>query len=282
MFVTYFAKAKINLYLHVLGKLESGLHNLESLVAFCNLADKLTFTLSNKTSIHIAGEFASLVPDGANNLIFKIITYFQKFSNDFNLQVDLIKNIPVAAGLGGGSADGAATILACNQLLNLNLSKNELLDIAEKFGSDIPVCLQGKVAFMLGSGIQIIPTTLPLKKIYILLVNPKAPLLTAKIFQGITNYEKPQELPVKFTTTKDLFSFLKQQNNSLISNAIHELPIIEDILNTLKVMKGSVVSMSGSGATCFALYSNEELANKAKQALEQKYPNFWVQKSFIV
>ncbi|UQY80539.1 4-diphosphocytidyl-2-C-methyl-D-erythritol kinase [Candidatus Hepatincola sp. Av] len=282
MFVTYFAKAKINLYLHVLGKLESGLHNLESLVAFCNLADKLTFTLSKKTSIHITGEFAHLVPHGANNLIFQIITYFKKFSNDFNLQVDLIKNIPVAAGLGGGSADGAATILACNQLLNLNLSNNELLDIGAKFGSDIPVCLQGKVAFMLGSGIQIIPTTLPLKKIYILLVNPKVPLLTAKIFQGINNYEKPQELPVKFTSTKDLFSFLKKQNNSLISNAIHELPIIEDILNTLKVMKGNVVSMSGSGATCFALYSNEEFANKAKQALEQKYPNFWVQKSFIV
>lgn len=280
--VTYLAKAKINLYLHVLGKLENGLHNLESLVAFCNLADKLTFTLSHTTHLNITGEFASFVPNESDNLILRVITYFQKFNSDFNLQVDLIKNIPVAAGLGGGSADAAATILACNKLLNLELSINELLTIGAEFGSDVPVCLQGKAAFMLDSGTKIIPTVLPLEKIYILLVNPKVPLLTAKIFQGVTDYEKPQALPEQFKIAKDLFSFLNKRKNSLVSKAIHELPIIEDILNTLKVTEGKVVSMSGSGATCFALYANEEIVNKAKQVLQHKYPDFWVQKSLIV
>lgn len=164
MSVTYFAKAKVNLYLHVLGRLENGLHSLESLVVFCNLADELTFSLSNKTNIKVTGEFASFVPHGAENLIFRVITYFQKFSSDFNLQVDLTKNIPVAAGLGGGSADCAATILACNQLLKLQLPLSKLLKIAEEFGSDVPVCLQNKATFMLGSGTKIIPTVLPREK----------------------------------------------------------------------------------------------------------------------
>ena len=265
--ITLTAPAKVNLCLRVYGKTDSGLHNLDSIVVFCEFGDKISISPADHDSFCERGSFApSLEPKNKReNLVIAARDAFRASGGVCSpITITLDKKIPVGAGLGGGSADAAATLRALNKIASTQLSEDQLFAIASTLGSDVPVCLASTPHRIKGTGDMIHP----LKKIHIgalLLVYPCVPLSTAAVFKQIKPpYNKP--LPeINDHNAVRLCSF----GNDLEAAATTFVPEINDLLTRLRQTPTChAAQMSGSGASCFGIFDGIETANPVASEFE--------------
>jgi len=275
--------AKINLFLHITNKRPDGFHELQSLITKINLFDELSVEKSAKFSLEINGEFAEYI-DIKNNLFTKILDYFAKnFNIDTNLKISLQKNIPVGAGLGGGSSNGAYFIQILNEIFALKLSKNDMQKISLNFGSDIAFFFENEACLMSGRGEFLLPISQfknDFEKLRILLINPKIHLSTKEIFQDFAEkkHQFSSKISEKIFLENSLLEILQRFNNDLEEPAISKAPAIAEILQNLRKFSPICVIMSVSGSSCFAIFVNDIDLLKTYEFFIKNYPNFFVKK----
>lgn len=265
------APAKVNLALHVTGCLPSGLHSVETVAGFAELGDVVTIEAADTTSLDIKGPMAGFL-DGGANIILRAAAFF---APDLSFRITLEKNIPVAAGLGGGSADAAAVIRAIAGLSGRPLP--DPVDLAV-LGSDVPMCLRSEPAFAYGAGETLKPASLP--KYHILLVNPLQPVLTRDAFAALKGRSNPGlEAP---PGPEGWDSWLSRQRNDLEGAARSIAPAVSEALGELGRFPGSLaVRMSGSGATCFGLFRDSAAAESAFEGIQASRPGWWSAKTIL-
>jgi 4-diphosphocytidyl-2-C-methyl-D-erythritol kinase len=270
MRIREFAPAKINLALHVLGRRADGYHELDSVVAFASVGDTLELTEAGMTTLQVDGPFAGDVPVTADNLVLRAYAALSKQMLLPAVAFRLTKNLPVASGIGGGSADAAAALRGILKLTDKTLDANSLQSIALSLGADVPVCLHGKACRMQGVG-ELITRLDHLPAKAIVLVNPMKVCGTAEVFRRMGLKAGDQA-----GLALDVASPATWRNDMTIA-AVQVLPEIADVLSTLRdITEGATVRMSGSGATCFALFSTFEQADLAAQQLTALRPGWWV------
>ena len=284
--LSLFSPAKINLFLHITGRLNNGYHTLDSLVAFADIGDHITLHAADTFSLNIQGPYANdLSPnDTADNLITKATYALAKhLGKRPNIKITLTKNLPIAAGIGGGSSNAAATIRGLIQWWDASCKDDDLQDICTKLGADMPVCYHNKPAYMQGTGEIITPLKAPLPELGIILINPNKPCPTQPVFAQIKPpYSSALTLPEDFQSQTNLITFLKEQRNDLTNAACSAIPDIQMILDTLNnEPECQIARLSGSGATCFGLFTNKNAANKAAQTLKKNHPDCWIESGTI-
>jgi len=272
------ALAKINLTLRVLRRREDGYHELESLVAFADLADKLDLEPGDGASLEVSGPFAKACGPLADNLILKATTALRHRKGRLQAgRFILEKNIPVAAGIGGGSADAAAALRLLARVNGMATGDPRLASAALEVGADVPVCLESRARIMRGVGDLLSePHTLP--PLPALLVNPGVPLATrdvfAKYFGTPSNKKYLANVPITFD---GMIGFLNENGNDLTQAAIACRPVISEVLITLRALPAvQLVRMSGSGPTCFALFRSAGEAQALARRLAAEYKDWWV------
>lgn len=278
-FVAIPAPAKINLFLHITGKRDDNYSLLESLVVFTEYGDEILVTEADGLRLEISGIFGHELSKTKleDNLVIKAALALQHFSGKSpGANIKLVKNLPIASGIGGGSSDAAATLHALIELWKIDISSEELARIAIKLGSDIPVCLYGKPALMSGIGEEIKEVSLK-ENPYIVLINPNTHIATADIFKDFWKMQPTLSEAcgtIEFSITE--IADEKKYSNYLQSSAIARLPVIEEIIKTLNFDPNCLVArMSGSGATCFGLYNDKASSENARKKLQELYPQSW-------
>jgi 4-diphosphocytidyl-2-C-methyl-D-erythritol kinase len=277
------ARAKINLFLHVGARREDGFHPLQSLAIFTDFGDALSVEEDRDLSLVVDGPFAAALTDGDNLVLKAARALAVRAGRGAGARITLTKNLPVASGMGGGSADAAAALRALAALWELDLDEKSLCEIAQELGSDIPVCVPSAPAFMEGRG-EILTPILSLARLPILLVNPGVGVPTKDVFAGLKERRgTAMALPSgRFTDLADLLRFLETTGNDLEAPALTLQPVIGEVLSSLKSVPGALFTrMSGSGATCFALMPDDGGCMRAAGALKQKHPDWWVQPTFV-
>ena len=268
------AHAKVNLWLNVVGRRPDGYHLLDSLVAFVDLADTLDVRPSDRLSLELAGPQAAGLTADPDNLVLKAARLLAARAGVApRAAIRLGKHIPVAAGLGGGSADAAAALRALTELWRVALPEEELFDLAASLGADVPMCLAGRTALVSGIGERLQPAP-ALPPAAILLVNPGAPLPTRDVFEarrGPFSTAVPVTQP--WHDLPELVTALVRRSNDLSDAAISLRPAIAEVLTFLHNSRGArYAAMSGSGATCFALYDSLDAAQRASASMP---PAWW-------
>jgi 4-diphosphocytidyl-2-C-methyl-D-erythritol kinase len=277
------APAKVNLTLRVLARRADGYHELESLVVFADYGDRLTFLPGGALSLILSGTTAAQAGDDADNLVLKAARALAARIPSVTLGAfHLEKNLPVAAGLGGGSSDAAAAIRLIVRANGLAPNNPKLYEAARATGADVPVCLNPRSRIMRGVGEKLSePLTLP--QLAAVLVNPGVALATKDVFAGWkpgAAGAAPLDLAsiAKSESHKQLLQILQSQPNDLETPAIALQPVIADVLTALHGFAGcQLARMSGSGATCFGLFTTAAEADTAAKILLAKNPNWWVQ-----
>lgn len=280
---TLFAPAKINLSLKVVGRRKDGFHLLDSIVAFVNLGDTLSFEPASSLELVIDGPMAAPLLKETDNMVLRAGRRLADFYGvNPNAKIRLTKNLPVASGIGGGSTDGAAALIGLSRLWNVGLSFGEWNAFGLALGADVPVCLGRVPARMQGVGE--IRTTLPaFPQASIVLANPGTPLSTPLVYRTRKgDFSEPNQ-PIPEEGWKDLGAlvrYLEQNGNDLTEAALSLAPEIGVVLDQLANCPGSLLArMSGSGATCFGLFEDDALAGAAAQKLKEAYPSWWVEKT---
>lgn len=264
--------AKINLGLDVIRRREDGYHEVKMVMQTLNLCDTLTIEKSDTTSITIQVGNAPL-PADENNLIYKSANLLIQHCNlSQGVSISLQKEIPIAAGMAGGSTDAAATLLGMNQLFALGLSLEELQKLGVKIGADVPYCLQGGTA--LSEGIGEILTTLPAAPdCFVVVGKPEISVSTKYVYENLhansLQYHPDIDGMVAAITNKDLDGITKRMENVLETVTEKEYPVITDIKDLLKEKGAENALMSGSGPTVFGIFTEEERAREAREALQQ-------------
>ena len=270
------APAKINLFLRICKKIDAGYHLLDSAVVFTRFGDNLRIEPANDDQLILTGEFASELESTDNNLVMTALRGFRAAGGIIGgLSITLEKNIPVRAGLGGGSADAAALLRAVNALSKAPLGKSALNHLAAKLGADVAVCLVGGCQRISGIGEITTPINLDFAG-SILLVNPRTPLSTKDVFTRFTGPKSGFAGPL---SNLDAVGMVRL-GNDLTTVAIELAPAINNCLVRLADSKGVIATaMSGSGASCFALFDlidNAEIA-----AAEFENAGYWARASMI-
>ncbi len=278
------APAKINLDLYLLGRRPDGYHELDSLIVFGPEADVLSFAPADDLSLEVSGPFAEKVPHGEANLVLRAARELGDWLGERRgARIRLEKRLPVAAGIGGGSADAAATLRGLLRLWRASLDLSEALDLAARLGADVPVCLYSKPARIRGIGERIDPVR-GLPELPILLVHPGIALPTASVFRRAGEPAAFQgRLPLPVAASLPVFAdWLQKGRNDLEPPAIRIAPCIEEVLATLRGLRGSTVArMSGSGATCWALFDRLDAAEAAAGAIRAGKPHWWVMAGIV-
>ncbi len=270
------APAKINLNLHVTRKRPDGYHDLQSLVAFADVGDVLVLERGSEFSLVIDGPFAAGLAGDTDNLILKAARALRpRLSTAAHIR--LTKNLPVASGIGGGSADAAATFRGLLALDGKDIAaEKDIGALAATLGSDIPVSLESATAWMEGRG-EIVTRLPPLPAAYIVLVNPGVSVSTADVFRRLTIREgdAPLAPPPAFRALSDLVNYLASTRNDLEAPARAVAPVIGTVLEALAQAGAEFVRMSGSGATCFGLFESAAKAESAAGAIGKAQPSWW-------
>jgi 4-diphosphocytidyl-2-C-methyl-D-erythritol kinase len=277
------APGKINLTLRVLGKRADGYHDLESLVVFARLADRVTLAPAEALGLELAGPTAADAGDVSDNLVLRAARALAARVPGLRLgRFTLTKYLPVAAGLGGGSADAAAALRLLARLNGLDADDPRLLDAARATGADVPVCLDPRPRVMRGIGDLLSPPC-RLPALPAVLVNPGVPVPTKDVFTrlGLASGEgrgAARDIDLGRLADRDtLLGYVASETNDLEAPAIALQPVIADAIATLAEQVGCALArMSGSGATCFGLFTTEAAAVAAAQALGRKHPSWWV------
>jgi 4-diphosphocytidyl-2-C-methyl-D-erythritol kinase len=265
------ARAKVNLWLNVVGRRADGYHLLDSLVAFADLADIVEVGAADRLSLVCDGPApgAAALAAEADNLVLKAARLLAEHVGvTAHATLHLAKNIPVAAGLGGGSADAAAALRALVDLWKITLSETDLFDLAARLGADVPMCLAGRPSFVGGVGERLEPAP-ALPRSAILLVNPRVALPTAQVFSARRGGFSPERPRARsWTDLKDFTAMLAERGNDLTAAAMSLQPVVGEVLSCLSGSDGvRYVAMSGSGPTCFALYETGVEAHRAAERL---------------
>ena len=272
------APAKINLFLHVGDKRADGYHPLQSLAVFPEFGDTLAAEPADSLSLSITGPFAAGLSQTDNLVLMAAKALAAKAGRAAAARLTLNKNLPVASGIGGGSADAAATLRALSSLWSLEMDRETLLGIAASLGSDIPVCVGSQPSWMEGRG-EILTPVVSLPHLPLLLVNPGVAVSTASVFAALQTRTGASgaRTPGHFRDMADMLRLLDSTRNDLEAPARNLCPQIGDVLNALAALPGALFSrMSGSGATCFALFPDDESCKRAAAMLSQKNNGWWV------
>ena len=272
-----YAWAKINLCLEVTGRRADGYHELESLIVFAGLGDRLDFRPAETLEVGVTGPCAGGVPAGADNLVARAARTLADHAGVAPAaRIDLDKRIPVAAGIGGGSADAAATLEGLAALWGLSPTPGDLMRIAAELGADVPVCLFGRPAIVRGIG-EIIARAPPLPAGWLVLANPGLPLATRRVFEARTGAYSPERpWTASANDVRELAERLAERSNDLQPAALRLAPGIGRVLERLGAAPGALLArMSGSGATCFALFATAPEARAAAAAIGREHPDWW-------
>ena len=275
------APAKVNLYLHITGRRDDGYHLLDSLVVFTALSDRLELEPADGMSLSVEGAFADKAGPDDTNLVLRAARVLAEAADmDEGMRARLDKNIPVAAGLGGGSADAAAALRGLMQLWDISPDDVDLPALALELGADVPVCLASKPAFIGGVG-ERVESAPALPDAGILLVNPGIALATPSVFAGRRGgFSPPGRFDESPASVEALAALLRERDNDLADAAIRLAPVIADVLAALKTVPGCrLARMTGSGATCFGLFDDEASAVDGAGALRRE--GWWVQATRI-
>jgi 4-diphosphocytidyl-2-C-methyl-D-erythritol kinase len=272
------APAKVNLALHVCHRHEeTGYHDLDSLVVFADIADTISVSPSHQWSLEITGEFADALASQDNHSENNLILRAAKMASpQKSYSFVLEKNLPVASGIGGGSADAAAVL----RFLDHRLTTNDIVTL----GADIPVCLFGNTARIQGVGDRVTPIS-SLPKCAIVLVNPGQAISTRTIFEALPRQNRtPLDMSALINpmTLKDFVAWLcETTRNDLQDSAMSFLPDIHKVLDCLN-QDSLFARMSGSGATCFGLYASLGEARIAEKNIKRKHPEWWVRSGSVL
>lgn len=273
------APAKINLALNVVSKRKDNYHNLHMVMTTIDLYDRILIEKIGKNKIVLTTN-KHFLPTDEKNLVYKVAKIIkEKYKIDMGLKIHIEKNIPVSAGLAGGSSDAAATIRALNKMFKLNMSISTMIDIGKEIGSDVPFCIYNKTAIVEGKG-EIIKPLLRPPRCWVVLVKPQFGVSTKAIF------EKIEMNKIKHPQVESVINAIKNQNYQVLCNNIGNslesitpkvYPEVADIKEKLKLLGSDAVLMSGSGPTVFALTLKENKAKKIKNSLDKnKYDIFAV------
>ena len=285
------APAKVNLTLHVLGRRADGYHEIESLVAFAGVGDALSFTPGRALALTVGGPTAAAAGDTADNLVLKAARALAEQVEGLQLgRFALSKRLPVAAGLGGGSADAAAALRMLARSSHLAPDDPRLLQAARVTGADVPVCLDPRPRLMRGIG-DILSEPLDLPKLAAVLVNPGVAVPTREVFAALklpagSVAASPPGSATSLDATSlgatSLADAIANGRNDLELPAIELQPVIADVLAVLRKLPGCRLSrMSGSGATCFGLFDSTAAATAAARTLRIGYPAWWVRPTVL-
>ena len=276
------APAKVNLTLAIRGRRSDGYHELESLVAFARCGDRLSLLPGKPLDLRISGPFAPALGATGDNLVLKGARALARCVPGLELgSFVLVKHLPVAAGIGGGSADAAAALRLLARANVLDLADLRLAEVAQATGADVPICLDPRPRIMRGIG-ERLSDPLPLPRLAAVLVNPGVPVATREVFAVLAaprlstlNGVVPEGgIP---SEREELLAFLRAHGNDLEGPAIGIAPVIATVLAHLRAAPGcELARMSGSGGTCFGVFANEVVAMAAARAIAATAPSWWV------
>lgn len=272
------APAKINLYLHVVGKRADGYHLLDSLVAFADVHDTVIAVEDDDLRFRVEGPFGTMLQGEGDNLVLRAARGLAELAGiKPRAKLRLIKRLPVASGVGGGSSDAAATLRALCALWGLRPASEDLQRLALGLGADVPVCLGGRAVYMSGIG-ETLSTAPRLPAAGLVLVNPSKPLATPPVFKARQGpFSEADRFGEVARDARALARLLETRRNDLTPPAIGLMPEIDQILKALGGTSDCLIArMSGSGATCFALYPGEASAASAAKRLVARHPQWWV------
>ena len=281
------ARAKINLSLSVRGRRADGFHDLASVVAFARFGDALWLEPGDALSLTVEGPTAQAAGSGDDNLVLSAARNLAERVPGLRTGAfALVKRLPVAAGLGGGSSDAAAALRLLARANALSPDDPRLMQAAIATGSDVPVCLAGRVCVMSGAGADLGPP-LALPPLYVVLANPGVAVETRRVFAamglkpGATALASPVP-KLDATTAEAWIAALKRGGNDMEDAACSLAPVIVDVLAVLAAARGcGLARMSGSGATCFGLFWDRNAAARAARAIQAGHPDWWVKASVI-
>jgi 4-diphosphocytidyl-2-C-methyl-D-erythritol kinase len=281
------ARAKVNLTLRVVGRRVDGYHDLESVVAFADCADRLSLVPGSELHLATTGPLAQACGEFSDNLVFKAARLLGDRVPDLKLgDFVLDKVLPVAAGIGGGSADAAAALRLLARANGLAIHEARLTEVAKLTGADVPVCLTSRACVMTGVGETLLPLALP--KMPCVMVNPRLPVATKDVFQalglrsgellvGATDVLRAAAWPEQGASLEDWVEVLAASSNDLEAPAMRIQPVIGEVISALSSADGAwLARMSGSGATCFAIFENTAEAQRAAQKIQLDHPQWWV------
>jgi 4-diphosphocytidyl-2-C-methyl-D-erythritol kinase len=281
------ARAKVNLTLRVVGRRVDGYHDLESLVAFADCADRLSLSVGPELHLVTTGPLAQACGETSDNLVFKAAKLLGDRVPELKRgEFVLDKVLPVAAGIGGGSADAAAALRLLARANHLAVDDPRLIEVAKLTGADVPVCLNSRGCVMTGVGETLLPLALPIMPC--VMVNPRVPVATKDVFQalGLRNGELlvgasdvigAAGWPEAGASLEDWVEALAAGTNDLEAPAMRIQPVIGEVIAALNATNGAwLARMSGSGATCFAIYENTADAQRAAQKIQLDHPGWWV------
>jgi 4-diphosphocytidyl-2-C-methyl-D-erythritol kinase len=274
------AWAKVNLTLQVTGRRADGYHELESLVVFAEVGDVIGVAVSGVQSftLDVDGPFAGGLRGEHDNLVLRAARALAERAGDVpGVAMTLTKNLPVASGIGGGSADAAAALRGLQRLWGLRLPASELATLALHLGADVPVCLRGEPVIMSGIGerLEPVPAVPPL---WLVLVNPGVGVSTPAVFKALAGARSTVAEPrLPPADPAGFFAWVAARGNDLEAPACGLAPVIRDVLAALRRLPGCrLARMSGSGATCYGLFENEDAARGAASALADGQESWWV------
>lgn len=277
------APAKVNLTLRVVGRRDDGYHDIESLVAFADFGDRLSLARGDKLTLKVRGPGAAQIGEGDDNLVLKAARALLARRPGLTLGTfHLDKRLPVAAGLGGGSADAGAALRLIAEVNGLARGDPDLYAAARATGADVPVCLDPRARVMRGIG-EVLSEPLALPPLAAVLVNPGVAVATRDVFAGWRPAAGAGSAALDFAavaqkvTREQLLLLVAAQSNDLEAPAIALKPVIAEVLAVLRGLAGcKLARMSGSGATCFGLFAAAAAARDAARMLRAKYPQWWV------
>lgn len=279
------APAKINLCLHILGRRSDGYHELESLVAFASApaADQVTLEPGEPLRLEIDGPGAGALAGETANLVQRAAEAAKRACPPLTLGTfRLAKRLPIAAGLGGGSADAAAALRLIRRANPQHAAEVDWMGIAASIGADVPVCLASRASLMTGRG-EIVEPVAALPPVWAVLANPGVPLATGPVFKalGAPPYDATRPRDVfrpSLATPDDLIGALAMRPNDLEASAARLCPAIIEVRSALLQLDGvRLARMSGSGPTCFALFATPDVAQAGARALRRDHPGWWVE-----
>jgi 4-diphosphocytidyl-2-C-methyl-D-erythritol kinase len=281
------ARAKVNLTLRVVGRRVDGYHELESVVAFADCADRLSLTPSPELQLVTTGPLAQACGAAADNLVLKAARLLgERVPNLRQGGFTLDTVLPVAAGIGGGSADAAAALRLLARHNGLAVDDARLVEVARLTGADVPVCLPSRACVMTGVGESLSPLDLP--KLPCVMVNPRVAVATKDVFAalglrhgellvGASDVLEAPGWPEAGASVEDWVEALAAASNDLEAPAMRVQPVISEVISALNATNGAwLARMSGSGATCFAIYENTAEAGRAAEKIRLDHPGWWV------
>jgi 4-diphosphocytidyl-2-C-methyl-D-erythritol kinase len=281
------APAKINLALHVTGRRPDGFHLIESLAVFTRHGDRVAVAAASEDSFSASGPFGAEIPLDGSNLVVRARDALRSLANLHSVRrphpvsIHLTKHLPIASGIGGGSSDAAATLTALNRLCSFGLTSEQLTEIGQQLGADVPMCLCSSPLIARGIGEQIEPAA-GFPALSMVLVNPGVAVSTPEVFRALASWENAGLPPLPLVKREgqlafgDICRWLTSTRNDLQALAVSIAPAITQAIDTLTAAGAGFARMSGSGATCFGLFETPAAAARAAAQIQARQPGWWV------